>query len=75
MVHIAYNVIVGNFACIAAQSGISVIVKIGNHLISGGQSGYAGHITIGDNVTVAAKVNYHKISKVIQSLQAFLLLI
>ena len=55
LVHIAHNVVVGNFACIAAQSGISGSVKIGNHLISGGQSGFAGHITIGDNVTVAAK--------------------
>ena len=55
MVHIAHNVIIGDFACIAAQSGISGSVKIGNRLISGGQSGFAGHIIIGDNVTVAAK--------------------
>ena len=54
-VHIAHNVIIGDNACIAAQSGFSGSVKIGKNLISGGQSGYAGHITIGDNVIVAAK--------------------
>ena len=55
LVHIAHNVILGNNACIAAQSGISGSVVIGKNLISGGQSGYAGHIKIGDNVIVAAK--------------------
>ena len=55
LVHIAHNVILGDNACIAAQSGISGSVVIGKNLISGGQSGYAGHIKIGNNVIVAAK--------------------
>jgi len=55
LVHIGHNVILGDNACIAAQSGISGSVLIGKNLISGGQSGYAGHINIGDNVIVAAK--------------------
>jgi UDP-3-O-[3-hydroxymyristoyl] glucosamine N-acyltransferase len=55
LVHIAHNVILGENACIAAQSGISGSAIIGKNLISGGQSGYAGHINIGDNVIVAAK--------------------
>ena len=55
LVHIAHNVILGENACIAAQSGISGSVKIGKNLISGGQSGFAGHIKIGDNVVVAGK--------------------
>jgi len=55
LVHIAHNVIIGDNACIAAQSGISGSSIIGKNLVSGGQSGYAGHIKIGDNVVVAAK--------------------
>ncbi len=55
LVHIAHNVILGDNACLAAQSGISGSTLIGKNLISGGQSGYAGHIKIGDNVIVAGK--------------------
>ena len=55
LVHIAHNVVLGDNACIAAQSGISGSVVTGKNLISGGQSGFAGHINIGDNVIVAAK--------------------
>ncbi len=55
LVHIAHNVILGDNACLAAQSGISGSTVIGKNLISGGQSGYAGHIKIGDNVIVAGK--------------------
>ena len=55
LVHVAHNVIIGDNACIAAQSGISGSSIIGKNLVSGGQSGYAGHIRIGDNVVVAAK--------------------
>ena len=63
LVHIAHNVIIGDNACIAAQSGISGSTIIGNNLISGGQSGYAGHIKIGNNVTVAAKSGVTKNTK------------
>ena len=55
MVHIAHNVVIGNNACIAAQTGISGSVKIGDNATIGGQVGFAGHITIGENVVIAAK--------------------
>jgi len=55
LVHIAHNVVLGDNACIAAQSGISGSTEIGRNLIAGGQSGFAGHLKIGDNVVVAAK--------------------
>ena len=55
MVHVAHNVIIGNNACIAAQTGISGSVKIGDNVTIGGQVGLAGHITIGENVIVAAR--------------------
>ena len=54
-IHIAHNVIIDGYACIAAQSGVSGSTTIGKNLIAGGQSGFAGHIKIGDNVIVAAK--------------------
>ena len=54
-IHIAHNVILGSYACIAAQTGISGSVKIGKNLIAGGQVGIAGHISIGDFVIIAAK--------------------
>ena len=55
MVHIAHNVVIGDNACIAAQSGVSGSTEIGKNFIAGGQSGIAGHLKIGDNVVVAAK--------------------
>ena len=55
LVHIAHNVILGENACLAAQSGISGSTLIGKNLICGGQSGFAGHLKIGNNVIVAGK--------------------
>ena len=55
MVHIAHNVIIGESACIAAQTGISGSVTIGDNVTIGGQVGFAGHIKIGDNAVIAAK--------------------
>jgi len=55
LVHIAHNVIIGDNACIAAQTGISGSVIIGRNVTVGGKSGFAGHIKIGDNVVVAAR--------------------
>ena len=55
MVHIAHNVIIGDNACIAAQTGISGSVIIGNNVTIGGKVGLAGHINIGNNVIIAAR--------------------
>ena len=54
LVHIAHNVIIGENACIAAQTGISGSVTIGNNVTIGGKAGFAGHIKVGDNVVIAA---------------------
>ena len=54
LVHIAHNVIIGDNACIAAQTGISGSVTIGNNVTIGGKAGFAGHIKVGNNVVVAA---------------------
>ena len=55
LIHLAHNVVIGDNACIAAQSGVSGSTVIGENFTSGGQSGFAGHIKIGNNVVVAAK--------------------
>ena len=51
-----------------AQIGISGSVKIGKNLIGGGQTGFAGHLNIGDNVRIAAKVVLLKTLRIIQLL-------
>ena len=55
LVHIAHNVQLGDYACIAAQTGIAGSVTIGKNVTIGGQVGLAGHIKIGQNVVIAAK--------------------
>ncbi len=55
LIHVAHNVIIGQNACIAAQTGISGSVVIGNNVTVGGKVGFAGHLKIGDNVVVAAR--------------------
>ena len=55
MIQIAHNVIIGDFAIIAAQVGIAGSTKIGDFVKIGGQAGIAGHLNIGNNVTIAGK--------------------
>ena len=55
LVHIAHNVVIGEKACIAAQTGISGSVTVGRNVTIGGKAGLAGHIKIGDNVVIAAR--------------------
>lgn len=55
MVQIAHNVTIGAHTVIAAQTGIAGSSKIGRHCTFGGQSSSTGHITTGDNLTVAGR--------------------
>ena len=52
---IAHNVVVGESAVMASQSGIAGSGKVGSHCIIAGQVGIVGHIEVGNNVTVAAQ--------------------
>ena len=54
-IHIAHNVIIGPYACLAAQNGIAGSTIIGSNVITGGQVGIAGHLKIGNNVKIAGK--------------------
>ena len=55
LVQIAHNVIIGEEAIVAAQTGIAGSTKIGKNVLIGGQVGISGHLIIGDNVKIAAK--------------------
>lgn len=55
LVQIGHNVQVGEDTLLVAQVAIAGSTVIGKHCIFGGQSAAAGHIKIGDNVTLAAR--------------------
>ncbi|MFC2103611.1 UDP-3-O-(3-hydroxymyristoyl)glucosamine N-acyltransferase [Bacteroidota bacterium] len=54
-VHIAHNVIIGDYSIILAHCTIAGSTKIGKHCIFSGQVGAVDNITIGDNVIVGEK--------------------
>ncbi len=55
LVQIGHNVKVGRNCVIVAQTGISGSTKLEDFVMTGGQSGFAGHLTIGAGVRVAAQ--------------------
>jgi len=55
LVQIGHNVRIGENSIIVSQVGISGSTVIGRHCTFGGQAATAGHLQIGDNVTLAAR--------------------
>jgi UDP-3-O-[3-hydroxymyristoyl] glucosamine N-acyltransferase len=55
LVQIAHNTIIGENCIIVSQVGISGSTKLGNWVTMGGQSATAGHLFIGDRVSIAAR--------------------
>ena len=55
LVQVAHNVQVGEVTLLVAQTGIAGSTVIGKHCVFGGQSATAGHVKVGDNVTLAAR--------------------
>ncbi len=55
LIQVAHNVQIGEYALIAAQSGLAGSTHIGSYATIAGQVGIVGHITIGDHVTIAAQ--------------------
>ena len=51
---IAHNVVVGPDTAMASQVGISGSTRIGARCMLGGKAGFAGHLVVGDDVTVLA---------------------
>lgn len=54
MVQIAHNVIIDEHTVMSAQCGVAGSTKIGKWCMVGGQTGFNGHIQIGDKVKVGA---------------------
>ena len=55
MVHIAHNVKIGNGCVLAGMTGIAGSTILENYVMTGAQSGIAGHLTIGAGAQIAAK--------------------
>ncbi len=55
LVQIGHNCEVGEYSIIVAQTGLSGSSKLGRNVIMGGQSATAGHLSIGDFATIAAR--------------------
>jgi len=55
LVQVAHNVQVGEDTLLVSQTGIAGSTVIGKHCVFGGQSAAAGHVKIGDNVTLAGR--------------------
>jgi len=55
MVQIGHNVELGRGCIIVAQTGIAGSCKFGNFVVTGGQSGFADHLTIEDGAQIAAQ--------------------
>lgn len=54
-VQIGHNCEIGDNCLIVAQTGLSGSTKLGRNVVMGGQSATAGHLTIGDFATLAAR--------------------
>ncbi|GAB4312563.1 MAG: UDP-3-O-(3-hydroxymyristoyl)glucosamine N-acyltransferase [Bacteroidales bacterium] len=55
LIQIAHNVEIGEHTVISAQTGVSGSTKIGKFCMIGGQVGFINHITIADEVKIAAQ--------------------
>jgi len=55
LVQIGHNVKIGRQCVIVAQTGISGSTQLGDFVMTGGQSGFAGHLKIGAGARIAAQ--------------------
>ncbi|TDN40409.1 UDP-3-O-(3-hydroxymyristoyl)glucosamine N-acyltransferase [Hymenobacter sp. UV11] len=60
LVQVAHNNEIGRHTVIAAQSGLSGSVKIGDFCVLAGQVGIVGHISVASHTTLAAKTGLQK---------------
>ena len=55
LVQIGHNVVVGRGCILVSQTGISGSTKLEDFVMTGGQAGLAGHLTIGKGAQIGAK--------------------
>jgi UDP-3-O-[3-hydroxymyristoyl] glucosamine N-acyltransferase len=59
LVHVGHNCTLGRFVIVAAQTGISGSVRIGDGVLIGGQVGVADHTIIEDGARIGAQSGLH----------------
>lgn len=55
LVQIGHNVVIGKQCIIVSQTGVSGSTQFGDFVMTGGQSGFAGHLRIGAGAKIAAQ--------------------
>ncbi len=60
LVHIAHNVVVGEYSLLVAQVGIAGSTTVGHHAIIAGQAGVSGHLNIGNHVIIGPQTGVAK---------------
>ncbi len=55
LVQIGHNVTTGKHCIFVSQTAISGSTRLGNYVVTAGQCGIAGHLTIGDQITFLAR--------------------
>jgi UDP-3-O-[3-hydroxymyristoyl] glucosamine N-acyltransferase len=60
LVQIAHNVEIGEHNIVVAQVGIAGSSKTGRHVMVGGQAGISDHVTIADEVMIAARTAVYR---------------
>ena len=60
LVQIAHNVEIGAHNILVGQVGIAGSSKTGHHVVVGGQAGIADHVTIADQVMIAARTAVYR---------------
>ncbi len=56
-IQIGHNVVIGEHTAIAALTGISGSVRIGARCVIGGDVGFAGHLSVADDVVIGGGAN------------------
>jgi len=55
LIHIGHNCEIGEYSVLVAQSGVAGSTKLGRNVVVGGQSAFAGHLTIAPFTNFAAR--------------------
>ena len=60
LIHIAHNVVIGEYSVVAGQTGFAGSTTLGRNVVLGAQSGVVGHIQVAPFTTFAARTGVTK---------------
>lgn len=60
LIHVAHNCRIGDDSIMAAMAGLAGSTAVGKRVMVGGKAGFAGHLSVADDVTVSADTNVTK---------------